>query len=297
MQMSTETITAEIAAILSDWQTVADYVRRIAQEENRTPPPMTPNEEAFAVPDARGWLIHGVYGRDYYNKHTGRRPDSPDTPDDPLGAARWLDAHAKERAAAQEQAAKETPHAPPEENHLDRDRSSRSAPDRDDPAAEAGVQPAPGDAGPGRGGAGVGEQGETLAAEEAALVAELVEDEPQELGAEILDADMESVTPSFSGTMINDTLSRLAAEVDAEGKSRIAACGDVMRNTPLSEIANARMLGLVTETMIEQEAAYNVAFAKRIAIADTSAEVRQALAAMTPEALARFAVDQINWPT
>lgn len=65
----------EIAEILSDWTNVD--VRETA----------------------RGVAISGRYRGTLFIKHTGIAPDGPDTPDDPIAAAYWLDAFAKSRIA------------------------------------------------------------------------------------------------------------------------------------------------------------------------------------------------------
>jgi hypothetical protein len=75
--MTDDEIAVQVFLILADWERVS--VR----------------------PDGDGWLIAGVFRGAPYAKHTSpsKWPDSPDTPDDPIAAARWLAAHALSKAA------------------------------------------------------------------------------------------------------------------------------------------------------------------------------------------------------
>jgi hypothetical protein len=74
--MDDEFIVATVAAILSDWDRVS--ARR----------------------DGAGWIIAGRFRGSAYAKHTAMCEDGPDTPNDPIAAARWLAAHALGKAAA-----------------------------------------------------------------------------------------------------------------------------------------------------------------------------------------------------
>lgn len=96
MDDDTQAVNAAVAQILlPPWQTVAAYCREECARQGKEPPPMYEHEDLFAVPSAGGWVLRGVYAGTPHIKQTAMRPDSPEHPDDPIEAARVLDAHAK----------------------------------------------------------------------------------------------------------------------------------------------------------------------------------------------------------
>ena len=103
---------------------------------------------------------------------------------------------------------------------------------------------------------------------------------------------------AYGGTLIDDTRERLAAEVDAEAKARIDACDEVLRNTPMQEINNARMMGVVTDEQAAQEARFYAAQSKRVAVAETASKLKRAAWEIPPDQLANFKPGEPSlWPT
>lgn len=117
-------------------------------------------------------------------------------------------------------------------------------------------------------------------------------------GGTVIEGHKPADPPAYGGTLIDDTRERLSAEVDAEARARIDACDTVLRDTPMSEINNARMYGAVTDAQAAQEATYYAAQTRRVAVAETAAKLKRALWEMAPDRLSTFKPGEPSlWPT
>lgn len=185
--MTDDDISAQVAAILHDW---------------------TPHAFGYAKQDGDHWIIGGLYEGAPYWKHTGLRPDGPDTPDDPIAAARWLDAHAKARHQP-----KEPPHAETIQHEQAGAGDVRDPGGADVAAAEAGVRAADGGGGDSGGVDGAAELEDAVSAQAAEYVAAEVDDKPPADPA--LDAEVtEAPGATYGGTMVErDDAARLVRQL------------------------------------------------------------------------------------
>jgi hypothetical protein len=102
----------------------------------------------------------------------------------------------------------------------------------------------------------------------------------------------------YGGMMIDDARQQLAARVDEAAKPRLEACDEIIRNTPMQAINNARMLGQVTDEQAAQEAAYYAAGSKRLAVVETARKIKEQVWKAGPEMLATInPAEPSLWPT
>lgn len=107
-------------------------------------------------------------------------------------------------------------------------------------------------------------------------------------GDTIIEGHAPAPPAAYGGTLIDDTRERLAAQVDEEAKPRIEAQDTIIRNTPMQEINNARMMGVVTDEQAALEAAYYAAGSRRLAIVETARKLKEQVWKATPEMLAKI---------